>query len=91
MAGKVVNTLVVMAAAQGIIAARDISKLVSRGGHIQITKTWARSLLARMGFVKRKYSTSGKIPLAHFERVKEVFLADVTAEVVMRDILKDLQ
>ena len=43
-----------------------------------------------MGFVKRKCSTSGKIPLAHFERVKEVFLADVTAEVVMKDIPKDL-
>ena len=90
MAGGVVNTLVVMAAAQGIIAARDISKLVSHGGHIEITKTWARSLLTRMGFVKRKCSTSGKIPLTQFERVKEVFLADIAAEVVMKDIPKDL-
>ena len=39
MAGGVVNTLVVMAAAEGIVAARDVSKLVSHGGHIEITKT----------------------------------------------------
>ena len=43
-----------------------------------------------MGFVKRKCSTSGKIPLAQFERVKEIFLADLTAELVMKDIPKDL-
>ena len=30
MAGEVVNTFVVMAAAEGITAARDVSKLVSR-------------------------------------------------------------
>ena len=68
MAGGVINTLVIMTAAQGIIAVRDVSKLVSHGGHIEITKTWARSLLIRMGYVKRKCSTSGKILLAKFER-----------------------
>jgi len=39
-----------------------------------------------MGFFKRKSSTSGKIPLIQFEKVKEVFLADIAAEVVMKDI-----
>jgi len=82
MAGTVVNT-VVMAAVQ---AARNISKLVSHGDHIKITKMWSRSLLARMGFVKKKCSTSGEIPLAQFERVKEIFLADLTTEIVMKDI-----
>jgi len=74
MAGGIVNTLVAMAA-QGIVAARDISKLVSHGDHIEITKIWARYLLkiTRMGFVKRKCLTSDKIPLAEFERVKEIF------------------
>ena len=42
-AGRVVNKLVVMAAAEGIVAAKDVSKLMSHGGHIEITKTWARS------------------------------------------------
>ena len=50
---EVVNTIVVMAAAEGTISARNISKLSSHGGHIVITKSWARSLLSRMGYVKR--------------------------------------
>lgn len=90
MAGGVVNTLVVMAAAEGIVAVRDVSKLVSHGGHIDITKTWARSLLIRMGYVKRKCSTSGKIPMVQFEELKEVFLADFAAEVVMKEIPNEL-
>ena len=57
----VVNTLVVMGAAEGIVSYHDISKLSSHGGHIKITKTWVKSLLQKMGFVKRKCSMSGKI------------------------------
>lgn len=89
-ANGVVNTVVVMAAANGIISARDISKLSSHGGHIVITKSWARSLLNRMGYVKRKCSTSGKIPPVQFEESREIFLADVAAEVVMNEIPMDL-
>ena len=60
--GDIVNTVVVRAAAEGVISARDITKLASHGGHINITKGWAMSLLNRMGYVKCKASTSGKIP-----------------------------
>ena len=72
-ANGVVNTIVVMAVAEGIISARNVSKLSSHGGHIVITKSWARSLLNRMGYVKRKCSTSGKIPPARFEELREIF------------------
>ena len=93
--GAVVNTVVVMAAAVGIVAARDVTKLREYdghlyGGHIDITKSWARSLLNRMGYVKRKCSNAGKITVSEFDEVKDVFLADVAAEVVMRDIPSDL-
>ena len=86
----VINTVVVMAAAEGIISARDISKLSSHGGHIVITKSWARSLLNRMGYVKRKCSTFGKIPPAQFEESREIFLADVASKVVMNEIPMNL-
>lgn len=43
-----------------------------------------------MGYVKQKCSTSGKIPLAQFEECKEIFLADITAKVVMNEIAKEL-
>ena len=89
IAGGVVNTVVVRAAAEDIISARDITKLTSHGGHINITKSWAMSLLNRMGYVKRKASTSGKIPQSQYEELREVFLADIAAEVVMKDSKRD--
>jgi len=55
LAVTVVNATVVMAAAEGIVAARDITKLKQHdeffyGGHINFTKSWARSILDRMGY-----------------------------------------
>ena len=88
--GGVVNTSIVMAACEGIVTAKDASKLSSHGGHIHVTKTWAKSLLGRMGYVKRKGSNAGKVSMLHFEEIKEAFLADVTAEVVMNDVPDDL-
>ena len=51
--GGVVNTTIAMAAANGIIAARNPALLVQNGGHIEITKAWAKSLFQRMGYVNR--------------------------------------
>ena len=95
LTGTVVNATVVMGAAEGIVAARDVTKLRQHdghfyGGHINITKSLARSILNRMGYVKRKCSTAGKITISEFEEVKEVFLADVAAVAVMRSIPTDL-
>ena len=39
-----------------------------------------------MGYVKRKGSNAGKITMSRFEEVKEEFLADVKAEVLMNGI-----
>ena len=51
--GGVVNMAIVMAAAVGIVSSRDVTKLSSHGGYVNITKTWAKSLLKQMGYVKR--------------------------------------
>ena len=95
LTGTVANATVVMAAAEGIVAARDVTKLRQHdghfyGGHINITKNWARSILDRMGYVKRKCSTAGKTTISEFDEIKEVFLADVAAVAVMRNIPSDL-
>ena len=50
--GGAVNTAIVRADAEGIILARDRSLLVKYGGHIDLTKSWAKSLLHRMGYSK---------------------------------------
>ena len=76
-----------MAGAHGIVSARNPALLVEHGG---LTKAWAKSLLKRMGYVKRKCSNAGKMSVARFEELKEEFLADVKAEVLMNDIPKEL-
>lgn len=45
--------VIAIACAQGVIKAHDSNLLVCNGGHISLTKPWAKYLLNRMGFVKR--------------------------------------
>ena len=85
-AAGVVNTAIVLAAAEGIVAATEHSLLRQHGGSLVLTKAWAKSLLIRMGFVKRKGSTSAKIPVPEFEKRKEQYLSDICAVVIMNDI-----
>lgn len=58
--GCVVNSSITRSIGKGIVLATDKSLLSENGGQINITKSWARSLLNRMNFVKRKGSTACK-------------------------------
>ena len=89
-AGGVVNTSICMAAAEGIVISHDQGLLVKHGGYILITKSWARSILTSMGYVKRKCSNAGKVSVPHFDELKADFLADIQSEVVMNEIPPDL-
>lgn len=71
--GGVVNTAIVIAAANGIVAARSPALLTQHGGHIDITKAWAKSLLNQMGYVKRKCSNAGKCPWHVLKRFRRNF------------------
>ena len=55
--GGAVTTDVVIADAIGIIRRKGRNLLAKNRGHIALTRDWARSLLGRMGFVKRKATT----------------------------------
>ena len=50
------------------------------------TKVWAKSLMKHMGYVKRKASNAGKVTISNFAELKEEFLADISAEVLINDI-----
>ena len=52
--GGVVNTAIVMAAAEGVVSARDAGLLVGHGGHIDITKTWAKISFEEDGLCEEK-------------------------------------
>ena len=88
--GAVVNTAIVMSYAEGIVKNHDSNLLASNSGHILLTKDWGKSILHRMGFVKRRASTKAKVSIENFEEVKAQFLLDIKAVVAMEDISFDL-
>ena len=64
----------------------DSNLLAENGGRITISKDWAKSLLHRMGYVKRKVSTSAKVPPKNFDALKAQFIYDVDVLVDYGDI-----
>ncbi len=89
-AGTPIGSSVVMAAGEGLVRAYDGTLLVDHGGHITITKSWAMSLLKRMGYmyVKRKATTKSTPGVSgeEFERIRASFLKQVGRMVQLRDI-----
>ena len=83
-ASSAVNTEVVIAAAEGILMNHDSKS------KIQLTTAWAKYLLKRMGYVKRRATTSGKETVEDFESLKEEFLLEVKNTVCMDEIPGDM-
>ena len=59
--GAVINTDIVSAAAIGIVKNFDANLLQVNGGHISCSREWAKGLLTRMGYVKRRANTKSKV------------------------------
>ena len=62
------------------------SLLICNGGPISLIRTWAQSLLKKMGYVKQPASTKAKVTVADFEFHKALFLHDVKNIIVMDEI-----
>ena len=73
ISGGVINAPLVLAAARGLIIARNCALLVDYGGGLNPDKPWAKSLLRRLGFVKRKASTSARVHVQDFNSIKKSF------------------
>ena len=71
--GAKVNTKIVMGTARGIIIRKAPQLLHDRGGAKKITKDWARSLLRRIKFVKRKGTRKAKKFLGNEQAVADQF------------------
>ena len=67
--GSAVNITVVIASAEGILLSMD-ANILKRA---KITKDWAKSLLFRMGMVKRRVSSKAKVDVEKFEALKQCF------------------
>ena len=88
--GAVINTAIIIACAEGIVKSKDSNLLACNGGNISLTKDWAKSLMQRMGLVKRRPSTKAKLNVEYFEVVKLQFLIDIKTVVEMDEIPFDL-
>ena len=88
--GAVVNTAIAMACAEGVVKSHDSNQLECNGGPISLTKHWAKYLLHRMGFVKRRASTKAKLSASNFEELKTQFLFDIKVIIEMEQIPGDL-
>ena len=84
--GGSVDTTVVIACAEAMVNRVDKKLLKDNGGPIDLSKTWAKSLLQRIGYVKRKATTSAKVEPSHFEELKEQYLLDIKAALEIMDI-----
>ena len=71
-----VNTSLVIAGGMGIIKKTN-PDLLKNNLHCDkeiLSKSWAKSLLIRMGYIKRKGTTAAKINPENFDYVRENFL-----------------
>jgi len=72
-AKAVINSAIVISAAEGIVKNHDSNLLESNGGHIKCTKHWAKHFLNQLGYVKRKATTKASISSVDFTAQKEQF------------------
>ena len=75
--GCPINTAIAIATAHGIVKDADNNLLSENGGHINLTKDWAKYLLQRMNYVKRCGSSTAKVAVENFVQVKAQFLFDI--------------
>ena len=89
-AKAVINSAIVISAAEGIVKGTNSSLLEVNGGHIKCTTHWAKHFLHRIGYVKRRATTKASIPNVDFEAQKAQFLFDIQSICEMEDIPNEL-
>ncbi len=78
--------IIVSAAAVGMAKNHDANLLEVNGGHI----SWAKGLLRRMGYVKRRANTKSKVLVEEFEALKTQFVFDIDVISQMDEVPTDL-
>lgn len=73
LAGGVVNKTITMATGRGIVASKWPSLLRENGGHADLGRGWAGSILERMQFVKRKGTKAGRKVPANLDQLRDDF------------------
>ena len=71
--GGVVNARIAIDCATGILRRRNSNLFAVNGGHVVLTKEWARNILHRLGYVKRKSNSKAKVTPDDFTQLKSNF------------------
>ena len=91
--GLPINSAVVIAAAEGLLMNKNAT-LVSKNGEggikVKLTDDLAKSLLKRMGYVKRKACSKAKVDVERYEQLKDEFLLEIKVIVNMDEIPPEL-
>ena len=88
--GAVVNTVIAVACAEGIVRSRESNPLACNGGHIALLKHWGKHLLSRMGYMECRARTKAKVAVQNFDEVKSQFLLDIKVVIEVDEIPFDL-
>ena len=88
--GGPITSLIAIAVGKAVVRKFDASMLLENDGPLSLTTNWAKSLLYRMNFVKRKGCSTAKPTIHGFETIKADFLCDVLAVVQMLGIPDEL-
>ena len=86
MVQSLIPLLSLPAVAQGIVSHHDSNMLEQNGGHITLSKTWAKYLMYHMGFTKRRASINGKLSVSNFLKLQEQFSYDAKVLIEMLEI-----
>ena len=90
-AGGIITKDVCIATGRAIVQGYDRTLLTEYGGSIELSKSWAMSLLHQMKFVKRKATTAkSKEMINDFEGKKKEYLAQIQACIEMESIPDEL-
>ena len=79
--GGVVNTVIVLPAATGILQREDPTSLHCNGDHVILKKSWAKYLLKMMDFVKRRATTKHVPNLHQSDDLRDQYLLNIKAVV----------
>ena len=71
--GGPISTTLVLASAKGLFKKANPPILIEYGGHLKLEKSWARSILQRMNFTKRKGTKAARHRPEDFEIIQGKF------------------
>ena len=84
--GAAVTTSIAIATAKGITSKINRTLLQEYGGSVALTRSWAQSLLRRMGFVKRKGGTKTRVLPTNLDDLRATFLQQIQVTMEFEEI-----